>query len=89
MGLQISRSGCRHKYWDGAAGESKKEWGLAHLNNFENRFMVASALTGITSNFTSPKLPIQSKSACQPQNHKSGRSRSRGAPGKSEARRAA
>jgi len=35
------------------------------LNNLTNIFLVAPALTGITSNFKSPKPPIQSKSDCQ------------------------
>ncbi|TFH44426.1 MAG: hypothetical protein E4G94_03905 [ANME-2 cluster archaeon] len=48
---------------------------------------MAPALTGITSNFTSPKLPIQSKSACQPQNHKTGRSRSGTGTGQSAGER--
>ena len=57
-----------------------------HLNNIEIIFRVAPALTGITSHFTSPKPPIQSKSACQPPHHKTGRSRSCRAPRQSEAR---
>jgi hypothetical protein len=46
------------------AEEPKKRWGLGHLNNLKNIILVAPALTDITSNFTSPKPPIQSKSTC-------------------------
>ena len=46
-----------------AAGELKKRWGLAQLNNLKNIFQAAPALTGIRSNFTSPRPPIKSKSA--------------------------
>ncbi|MBE0524439.1 MAG: hypothetical protein IBX40_08945 [Methanosarcinales archaeon] len=39
----------------GVAGEPKKRWGLGYLNNLENIFKAAPALTGITSNFQLPK----------------------------------
>ncbi|MBE0524602.1 MAG: hypothetical protein IBX40_09765 [Methanosarcinales archaeon] len=45
---------------------------------------MAPALTGIPSNLTSPKPPIQSKSACHPPHHKGRRCKSGRAPGKSE-----
>jgi hypothetical protein len=54
---------------------------LVNLNNIENIFQVAPALTGITSNFTSPKPPIQSKSTCHPPTTRPGGVRSERAPG--------
>jgi len=46
---------------------------------------VAPALTRITSNFTSPKPPIQSKSACHPHTTRPGGVRSERVPRQIEA----
>jgi len=43
---------------------------------------VAPALTSITSNFTSPRPPIQSKSACPPTSQDRAESDQDGHPGK-------
>jgi hypothetical protein len=59
---------------------------LGQLNNFEHIFQVAPALTNITSNFNTPKPPIQSKSVCHPPTTQE-RSRPGGAPGLSEGER--
>jgi hypothetical protein len=47
----------------GAAGEPKKKWGLAHLNNLKNIYQVASALTDIASNYTLPNNRLNRRSS--------------------------
>ena len=62
----------------------KKRWGLAYLNYIKHIFLMNWTLTGITSNFTLPKPPIQSKSICHHPHHKTGLSRSGQVPRQSE-----
>ena len=62
---QIHKAGCHHAALSGRGGresadgradeECEKGGGLAQLNNIENIFQMAPALTGITSNFTFPQ----------------------------------
>jgi len=70
----------------GAAGELKREWRLAHLNNLENIFQSTPALTGITSNFTPQNHRNNEKAPATPKTTRAGGANQDGHPGKLKAR---
>jgi hypothetical protein len=67
--------------------ECEKRGGLAQYNNIKNIFLVAPALTGITSNFTFPNPRFNRKAPASPLTKRAGGVRSGGAPGQREGER--
>jgi len=94
---QIHKAGCHHAALSGRGGresadgradeECEKGGGLAQLNNIENIFQMAPALTGITSNFTFPNHRFNRKAPATPHTTRPGEADQDGHPDRVKAKR--